>query len=222
MQFGTSFLLVVVASLLIWGATAPSDSVADELDFSASIDTHFHVVSPQNWKNTRLAAMGVIDGPVDGDAALRLLDEAGLAKAVVISSAYLIPDATQAKSENDYIASLVKKNPDRFKGLCSVSVHHAGALEEFERCIDELGLSGLKMHGAADAIDLMNPEHLMLVDSYFKKAAELRKGLPVLIDFNWSDDAQTMAMFQLAMANQETTIILAHALGHHFAEFINV
>ena len=131
--------------LLLLLCLLPVYSIVDNLNFSASVDTHFHVISPANWQESKLAALKVIDAPIDGETAKSLLDEAGFAKAVVISSAYLIPDASVARTENDYLASLVSANPDRFYGMCSVSVHHAGALDEVERCIKDLGLSGLKI-----------------------------------------------------------------------------
>jgi predicted TIM-barrel fold metal-dependent hydrolase len=208
-------------ALLLIGLLSFSAGAA-EPDLAGGVDTHFHVISPENWKDSRLAALGVIDGPIDGTAAKDLLDTAGFDKAVVISSAYLIPDSEQAKTENDYTASLVKSNPGRFYGMCSVSVHHEGALEEVARCVNELGLSGLKMHMFADSINLNDPQNVALIDGFFKQAASLRKGLPVLIDFNWMDDSQTTTMMQLAMTNPDTTIIMAHGLGHHFAELINI
>jgi len=200
----------------------PLELIADGPDFSVSIDSHFHVVSPTNWKSSLLAIRGVIDAPIDGDLAEKLLDEAGLSKAVVISSAYLIPDGALARTENDYVASLARTKPDRFIGMCSVSVHHEGALEEVERCMKELDLSGLKMHLFADNIDLNLPENVALIDSFFKKAAEMQKRLPVLIDFNWMDAGQTITMMQMTMANPDTTVIMAHGLGHHYGEFINI
>jgi len=189
---------------------------------ATSVDSHFHVISPANWEQSRLATQGLIDGPIDGDAAIRLLDAAGVDKAVVISSGYLIGDTVAARAENDFVASLVETHPDRFYGLCSVSVHHEGALEEVDRCMKELDLSGLKLHLFADAISLTDPEGVALVDSFFKRVASAKQGAPVLIDFNWMDDSQTIAMIQLVMANPETTVVLAHGLGHHFAELINV
>ena len=208
--------------LLLLLCLLPVYSIADNLNFSASVDTHFHVISPANWQESKLAALKVIDAPIDGETAKSLLDEAGFAKAVVISSAYLIPDASVARTENDYLASLVSANPDRFYGMCSVSVHHAGALDEVERCIKDLGLSGLKLHLFADNVNLNVLENVALIDSFFKKVAEMKKGLPVLIDFNWMDAAQIVAMMQTAMANPDTTIIMAHGLGHHYGELINV
>ena len=208
--------------LLLLLCLLPVYSIADNLDFSASVDTHFHVVSPANWQESKLAALKVIDAPIDGDTAKKLLVEAGLAKAVVISSAYLIPDAAVARTENDYLASLVSANPDLFYGMCSVSVHHAGALDEVERCIKDLGLSGLKLHLFADNVNLNVPENVALIDSFFKKVAEMKKGLPVLIDFNWMDAGQTITMMQMVVGNPDTNVIMAHGLGHHYGEFINV
>ena len=200
----------------------PLELIADGPDFSVSIDSHFHVVSPTNWKSSLLAIRGVIDAPIDGDLAEKLLDEAGLSKAVVISSAYLIPDGALARTENDYVASLARTKPDRFIGMCSVSVHHAGALDEVERCIKDLGLSGLKLHLFADNVNLNVPENVALIDSFFKKVAEMKKGLPVLIDFNWMDAGQTITMMQMVVGNPDTNVIMAHGLGHHYGEFINV
>ena len=39
----------------------PLELIADGPDFSVSIDSHFHVVSPANWKSSRLAINGVIE-----------------------------------------------------------------------------------------------------------------------------------------------------------------
>jgi len=53
--------------LLLLLCLLPVYSIADNLDFSASVDTHFHVVSPANWQESKLAALKVIDAPIDGD-----------------------------------------------------------------------------------------------------------------------------------------------------------
>lgn len=195
---------------------------ADANTADKSFDTHFHVVSPENWQKTPLAAMGVIDGPVGETEVIAQLDESGVDKAVLISLAYLFTDQQTAQQENDFTAALVRANPDRLVGMCAVSAMQAWALAELERCINDLELAGLKLHLFANAMSLNDPEHLATIDGLFKKAAELREGMPILIDFNWMDDAQTMALIQLALANPAINIIMAHGLGHHFAELINV
>ena len=54
------------------------------------------------------------------------------------------------------------------------------------------------------------------------KAAELKPGLPVLIDFNWTDDAQTFSLIQLAFTNPSVNIVMAHGLGHHYSELASI
>jgi predicted TIM-barrel fold metal-dependent hydrolase len=80
---------------------------------------------------------------------------------------------------NDYIAAVVRHDPDRLIGFASVNPAYRGpsaAVEELERSIVELGLSGVKLypmyqHWAANDPDLAFP--------VYEKAQEL--GIPVMI-----------------------------------------
>ncbi len=186
------------------------------------IDSHLHVTSPENFDASPLKAMGVIAEPVTGEMALDLLKNSEVDKAVLVSTAYLYPDREMFMRENDYVSGLVKAHPDKFYGLCAITATQPWAMQEIERCINTLGLNGLKIHLGANPLDLSNKEHAATIDAVFKKAAELKPGLPILIDFNWIDDAQTMALMQMALTNPGVNIILAHGLGHHYKEFVNV
>jgi len=77
---------------------------------------------------------------------------------------------------NDYVASVVRRFPERFVGFASVDPHkgHA-AVEELERAVRELGLVGLKLHPVAQNFRPDDDRFYPL----FAKAAEL--GIPVLI-----------------------------------------
>lgn len=209
--------LVALVSALILGCAGEGD-----VKNASTVDSHFHLVSPENWQQSPIGVMGVIDGPLDAALASQQLDAAGVDMAVLLSGAYFFKEQALAEYENNFAAAQVRTNPDRFIGLCSVSAPQEWALAEFERCVKELGLSGLKLHLMADQMSLSNPEHLAIVDGLFKKAAELRPGFPVLIDFNWIDDTQIMTMIQLVMANPDTTVVLAHGLGHHYEELVAV
>ena len=189
---------------------------------SGSVDAHTHVISAENWKQSPMGAYGAIDGPVDADFIANMLDAASFDKAVLISGAYFFKDQERARHENEFTAAQVQTRPERFVGLCSVSATQPWALEELEHCVRKLGLKGLKLHLMADNMDLGNPEHLGAVAGLFAKGAELHPGLPVLIDFNWIDDAQTVKLIQLAMANPGIKIVLAHGLGHHYAELATI
>ncbi len=80
---------------------------------------------------------------------------------------------------NEYIAGVVRSDPERFIGFASVNPAYQGvraAVEELERSVVELGLSGLKLypmyqHWAANDRDLAFP--------IYEKAQEL--GIPVMI-----------------------------------------
>ena len=80
---------------------------------------------------------------------------------------------------NDYIADLVKTYPDKFIGFCAVNPKYKGvkaAVEELERSIEDLGLTGLKLYPAYDHYSPDDPE---LAFPIFKKAQELE--IPVMI-----------------------------------------
>lgn len=80
---------------------------------------------------------------------------------------------------NDYIAAVVRADPERFIGFASVNPTYQGpdvAVAELERAVVELGLSGVKLypmyqHWAANDRDLAFP--------IYAKAQEL--GIPVMI-----------------------------------------
>jgi len=80
---------------------------------------------------------------------------------------------------NDTIAGVVRSDPDRFIGFASVNPAYRGvdaAVDELERAVTELGLSGLKLypmyqHWAANDRELAFP--------IYAKAQEL--GIPVMI-----------------------------------------
>lgn len=75
--------------------------------------------------------------PQQPDDLIKLMDESGIDQAVVFP---YVP-----WPYNDFVAEAVKKYPDRLIGFACV--HHGlpNAAEEFERCVLELGLKGLKL-----------------------------------------------------------------------------
>ena len=103
-----------------------------------------------------------------------------------------------------------------------MSALQRSALEELGYCITSLELHGLQLHLVAANMNLTNPEHLGVIAGLLAKAAELKPGLPVLIDFNWTDDAQTFSLIQLAFTNPSVNIVMAHGLGHHYSELASI
>ncbi len=189
---------------------------------SIAVDSHMHIISPENWQDSPIGVQGVIDAAIDGQTISEVMDAGGIERAVLISGAYFFKDHERARQENDFTAAQVRASPDRFVGMCSVSAMQAWALDELEHCLNTLGLVGLKLHMVADNMNLTSPEHLAAVSGLLAKGAELRPGLPVLIDFNWTDDAQTFSLIQLSFAHAGVNIVMAHGLGHHFSELASI
>lgn len=90
-----------------------------------------------------------------------------------------VPGPPDPEKCNDYLADLVAQDPETFIGFGSVNPAYRGAdaaVEELERSVTTLGLSGLKLypmyqHWSPDDRDLAFP--------VFERAAEL--GIPVMI-----------------------------------------
>jgi predicted TIM-barrel fold metal-dependent hydrolase len=80
---------------------------------------------------------------------------------------------------NDTIAGVVAADPDRFIGFASVNPAYRGvaaAVEELERAVTELGLSGVKLYPMYQHWAVNDPEVAFPI---YEKAEEL--GIPVMI-----------------------------------------
>lgn len=116
---------------------------------------------------------------------------------------------------NDYIAALVARRPDYFIGMAAVNPKFRGvraAVQELERAITELPLSGLKLypmydHWAVNDRDLAFP--------IFAKAAEL--DIPVMIHLSTTPVADTVLLYgwpvlldDVARAFPELRLLICH------------
>jgi predicted TIM-barrel fold metal-dependent hydrolase len=80
---------------------------------------------------------------------------------------------------NEYVAAVVRSDPQRFIGFASVNPAYAGtdaAVAELERAVVELGLTGLKLYPMYQHWAANDPE---LAFPIYERAQEL--GLPVMI-----------------------------------------
>ena len=126
--------------------------------------------------------------PVDADALVKLLDEAGIERAVVLSGAYIYESpfhpklgdaAARLRAENDWTAREVARHPARLIGFCGINPLTDTALPEIERCATALGLKGVKMHFNNSGVDLSNPTHVARVQQVFAAANRLK--LPIVV-----------------------------------------
>jgi predicted TIM-barrel fold metal-dependent hydrolase len=107
------------------------------------VDTHTHVISPDTarypvdpiggnqseWSRAR---------PVDADGLVRALEDAGIAKAVVVQA------STVYGHDNRYVARAVVAHPDRFVGVYSIDATAPDAVATIQRWQGE-GLSGFRL-----------------------------------------------------------------------------
>ncbi len=132
----------------------------------------------------------VIDEGAVGVSAADLiaaLDSAGVARAQVLSVAYFFgfPDVeienreAGVRAENDYVAQQVALYPDRLVGACSLNPLSDYAVDEVERCADDPGLVGLKLHFANSDVDLRDPADVARVAAVFRAAGD--NELPILV-----------------------------------------
>lgn len=215
-------IAVTLSSMIFAFQITVAVPVLAQVPGSGGVDAHMHILSPENWMNTPVGAQGLIDAAIDAETIVQLINDAKIERAVLISGAYFFQDHERARHENEFTSQQVRAYPERFIGLCSVSPLQPWALDELEYCLTSLELQGLKLHLVAENMDLTNPEHLGVIAGLFAKAAELKPDLPVLIDFNWPDDAQTFSLIQLAFANPSVNIVMAHGLGHHYSELASI
>ena len=107
------------------------------------VDTHTHVISPDTARYPLDPVGGRQSGwsqehPVDIDGLVRALDEAGIAKAVVVQA------STVYGHDNRYVAEAVRAHPDRFVGVYSIDAMAADAVERIEHWQGQ-GLSGFRL-----------------------------------------------------------------------------
>jgi predicted TIM-barrel fold metal-dependent hydrolase len=166
-------------------------------------DSHTHV--------DEVPALGWIDPP---ETLLPLMDEAGIAKAVIMTYTDL-PGANPDALE--YIAGVVARYPDRFVGYARLNPIYGEAVGLLEAAITRYGFKGLKLHPVTTLANPMDAETIRLIH----KAAEYNA--PTL--FHCGDEPMTTPLTIAETARQcpEATIILGHMGGYmHVAEAIEV
>jgi uncharacterized protein len=160
------------------------------------IDSHTHA--------DEAPALGWIDPP---EALLRLMDEAGIDKAVVMT--YV--DARD-QAPIDYISRAVARHPDRLIGYARIHPGSERAEELLELAVRDRGFKGLKLHPVSN---LAHPAD-QATHRLMRKAAELH--VPVL--FHCGDEPYTTP-FELeysAAAVPDAAVIFGHMGGYFHAD----
>ena len=88
----------------------------------------------------------------DGKKVLEHMEKAGITKSVIFGSDFgpEIGDPTiHPFDANKIYADIAKEHPDTFIALASIDPRRPGAIKHCERCIEQWGMRGFKLHPAA-------------------------------------------------------------------------
>lgn len=170
-------LIALCCVFAIFTFTPPADQAQPLVDY------HQHLFSPFAAK----LAPGV--NPITAKDLVKLLDSAGIRRALVLSIAYQFANPNRptleneyalVKAENDWTSQQVADFPDRLRGFCSINPLKEYALQEIERCAKDPYLHiGLKLHFGNSDVDLENPQHVEQLRRVFHTANDHRMAIVI-------------------------------------------
>jgi L-fuconolactonase len=110
------------------------------------IDTHVHIVAPDQHRYPRKLAPGNSDWVIDmsGETMLDLMGEAGIDRAMLVQahSAY--------EYDNNYVADVAIMHPESFVSVCIVDPTRPDAPDQLTYWVKERGVRGLRLFPAAE------------------------------------------------------------------------
>ena len=216
-----------VALALGWLAIArtPGQERSNTKPAAPLADHHQHLFSPE------LAALMTTTPPVAAvkprTAAdlIAQLDEAGIGRAVVLSTAYIFEQpsrkadhaAEKLKGDNDWTSRQVARFPSRLTGFCGLNPLKDYALEELARCAADPNLRrGVKLHFGNSIVDYHNPEHIARVRRVFRAANDHGMAIvahvraSVTAKLPWGRDEASIFLNELLPAAPDVVVQIAH------------
>jgi predicted TIM-barrel fold metal-dependent hydrolase len=160
---------------------------------------------------------------------VKLLDEAHITRALVLSMAYRYGNPNQppvaneyshVKAENDWVSRQVARYPNRLRAFCGVDPLKDYALDEIARCAQDPNLHyGLKLHFGNSDVDLDNPNHVKKLNAVFQAASA--RHMAIIVHMHSSvtrhrpygaKEAQIF-LDQVLPAARDTYVQIAHFAG---------
>lgn len=189
------------------------------------MDYHQHLFSPEL---ATLMTNGQAAPKVDAANLIRLLDEAGIQRAVVLSTAYIwtqpsrhVPDAAQRmRAENDWTSKQIAQYPERLIGFCSLNPLTDDAPGELARCAADPNLRrGLKIHIGNSTIDYHRADHIERLRTIFRGANDA--GMAIVVHmrasvtekFPYGRDEAAIFLTEVVSAAPDVPIQIAHLAG---------
>ncbi|MBS1851836.1 MAG: amidohydrolase family protein [Acidobacteria bacterium] len=185
-------------------------------------DHHVHLASPELCRLVGECLESNHPPAVYAADAIRALDQARVAKGVVLSCAYLygLPSlhrtprevAELTRRENEFTAAQVAQFPGRLVGFFSVNPLQRSALAEIRHWRGSKQLVGLKLHFTASAVDIRNAAERRQVAKVVASTAHM----PIVLHidggkFN-ADDAE-LFIREVLPAAKDSWVQIAHAGG---------
>jgi gamma-resorcylate decarboxylase len=129
--------------------------IALEEHFSTELNNSYWDSKGEERRNGKAYAQDIERRLLDPDLCLREMDRAGIEFCVLSLTSpgvQSVVDARKAselaRSSNDYVASIIKKHPDRFSAFASVDLQNPkSAANELERAVRELRFKGVLING---------------------------------------------------------------------------
>ena len=166
---------------------------------------------------------------IDADRLVRLLDSAGIRRAVVLSGAFGFGGrgfdiyrhvtaearAARVRAENDWTADQVARYPDRLVAFCSFNPLDSYAMAELQRCVSGGRFKGLKLHLDENEVDLQRAGDVLAVRTIFAAANAARLPIVVHVGNNRENARENVAVFldRIASAAPDVVIQVAHLHG---------
>lgn len=204
--------------------TAPMvDAVAQPL-----ADHHQHLFSPALAALISPPPPAEPTAPITAADLIRHLDEAGIKRAVVLSTAYIFGQPSRKVegerekviADNDWTAAQVAQFPGRLIGFCGISPLKDYALEELASCAKNPNLrNGLKLHFGNAVVDYRNPAHVEQIRRVFAAANGYR--MPIVVHARasftaklpYGRDEALVFLNQILPAAPDVVVQVAHLAG---------
>jgi predicted TIM-barrel fold metal-dependent hydrolase len=163
--------------------------------------------------------------PNTAEQLIAQLDEAGIQRAAVLSTAYWFgspimrkaegDEYANVRAENDWTIQQVSRFPDRLVALCSFNPLKDYALQEIERCAKLPHVKGLKLHFGNSDVDVKDPQQVEKVRRVFAAANQHRLAIVAHLWTGPSYGRKEAEVFlnQLLPAAPDIPVQIAHFAG---------
>ena len=110
---------------------------------------------------------------------------------------------------NDLLKAFCDADPERLISFCTVHPRYPNAVEELRRCIQELGMRGVKLHPWAQSFSPTDP---IMMDPIGEEMAGL--GVPVVFHDGTPPNSSPLQIAHFALRHPTVPVILGHGGLH--------